>query len=457
MTNAAERLERLPFSRFHRRLLLMGGLGYTFDAMDAAVIAFVLPVLTPLWHLTSVETGVLASATFIGYFFGAFCAGTGGDLLGRRTIMMGALAVYSLASLVSAFAPSWTPFFFLRIVAGFGTGAESAIVAPFLSEFVGRRYRGTFVGSLAGFFSFGFLGAALLGYALIPAASWGWQLAIVVTALPIALLLWWRRALPESPRWLESRGRQVDADRVLAAIEAEVEACEGEPLPPPAAAVQAPAIQAGTFFANLRALLSGPIARITVMTWMLWLSITFSYYAFFSWIPSLLVQSGLTVTRSFAYSVAIYAAQIPGYYSASYFNERLGRRATIVIYLLLGCAAAMGLATATSNLQVTVAGVFLSLFMNGTYAGVYAYTPEVFPTSIRATGTGVASSVGRIGAICAPILVGYLFPLFGFAGVFGMTTAALALGALAILVFGVNTKGRSLEEITAEELAGAGE
>ncbi len=452
MSGIAGRLERLPFSRFHRRLLVMGGLGYTFDAMDGAVIAFVLPVLTALWHLSSVETGVLASATYIGFFFGAFVAGTAGDILGRRTIMMWALAIYSIASLASAFAPSWTPFFLLRILAGFGTGAESAIVAPFLAEFVGSRYRGSFVGSLAGFFSFGFLGAALLGYALIPAASWGWQLAIVITAMPIVLLLWWRRALPESPRWLESRGRHAEADTVLSAIEAEIMSSSGKPLPQPALDIKAPPTQGGTFLANLAALWSRPMARITLMTWMLWASITFSYYSFFSWIPSLLVQSGLTVTKSFAYSLAIYAAQIPGYYSAAYFNERIGRRATIITYLLLGCVSAAGLAAATSNEIVVVAGVFLSLFMNGTYAGVYAYTPEVFPTNIRATGAGVASSVGRIGAICAPILVGYIFPIFGFAGVFGVTTAALLVGALAVWFIGVETKGRSLEDIAAEEL-----
>src|SRR5690349_13126779 len=162
MSLIAARLERLPFSAFHRRLLLMGGLGYCFDAMDSAVIAFVLPVAMTQWSLTSVDAGVLSSATFIGYFFGAFAAGTAGDLIGRRRIMMWALVIYCVASFVSAFVSSATPFFWLRVLAGVGTGAESVIVAPFLSEFVPKTYRGRFIGALAGFFSFGFFGAAVL-------------------------------------------------------------------------------------------------------------------------------------------------------------------------------------------------------------------------------------------------------------------------------------------------------
>ena len=455
MSQIAARLERLPFSVFHRRLLLMGGLGYSFDAMDAAVLAFVLPVVMAQWSLTNTEAGVLASATYIGYFFGAFAAGIAGDLIGRRTIMMWALAIYCTASFASAFVSSANPFFCLRVVAGIGVGAESVIVAPFLSEFVAKSYRGRFVGALAGFFSFGFLGAAVIGFAVVPAAEWGWRLAIIITALPIVMLLWWRRALPESPRWLESRGRRRAAEAILAQIEGEVIRTRGQRLPEPEVLPLAPSVDVGaSVLNNLRDLLRPPLARITAMSWTLWLSITFSYYSFFTWIPTLLVQNGMTITKSFAYSIVIYAAQIPGYFSAAYFNDRIGRRATIVVYLSLGCLAAAGLAVASSNLQIGIAGVCLSLFMNGTYAGVYAYTAEIFPTRIRTTGCGVASAIGRLGAIGAPILVGAIFPKFGFAGVFGGTALVMLAGALAVWLFGVRTHGRSLEVIAAEEFAG---
>lgn len=457
MADLSTRIERLPFGRFHRQLLLMGGLGYTFDGLDLAVVSFVLPVLRPLWSLSSVEVGFLGSATYIGYFFGALFAGLLGDRLGRRTVMVWALVLYCAASLVSAFAQDWTFFLGCRIVAGVGTGAESAIVAPFLAEFVAARYRGRFTGALAGFFSFGFFAAALLGYFAVPAAPGAWRWVLALTAAPVLLLLWWRRALPESPRWLAGVGRTAEAEAVVDRMEAEARRA-GQALPAPAAAAPAPAAvlaPRASMAGQLAALWRPGLARITAMSWIMWLSITFSYYAFFTWIPSLLVESGMTVTKSFGYSIAIFAAQIPGYFSAAWLNEKIGRQATIASYMVLGGLSAVALAMSHADGAVTAAGICLSFFMNGTYAGVYAYTPEIFPTAIRATGMGTASSIGRIGAIASPLLVGWLYPHFGFAGVFGATTVVLLAGALAVMVMGVSTRNRSLEAIAAEELAPA--
>ena len=453
MSTISARIERMPFSSFHRRLLLMGGLGYTFDAMDAAVLAFLLPVLRTQWSLSSVQTGVLGSGTFIGYFLGAMLAGILGDLIGRRRVMMYALVIYCVASLASATAHDWPFFLATRIVAGLGTGAESAIVAPFLSEFVARRYRGAFTGSLAGFFSFGFVAAALLGYLVIPLAPNAWRVVMVITALPIVMLLWWRRALPESPRWLVARGRHAEAEVIVARAEAELVAAGVKLEPLPAAEAEVPiAVERASVLANVKALWSRKLARITTMTWLMWLSITFSYYAFFTWIPSLLVQNGMTITRSFSYSLVIYIAQMPGYFSGAWLNEKIGRQATIASYMVLGGVSALGLALTRSDAGIMMSGVLLSFFMNGTYAGVYAYTPEVFPTDVRATGTGLASSIGRLGAIAAPILVGYVYPLLGFPGVFGATTFVLLIGAAAVVLMGVPTRGRSLEDIAAQQL-----
>jgi MFS transporter, putative metabolite:H+ symporter len=454
MSTISARIERLPFSGFHRRLLLMGGLGYTFDAMDAAVLAFLLPVLRKDWGLTSVQTGVLGSGTFIGYFLGAMAAGLLGDLIGRRKVMMWALVIYCVASLASAFANDWGFFLGTRIVAGLGTGAESAIVAPFLSEFVAKRYRGAFTGSLAGFFSFGFVAAALLGYLVIPLAPNAWRVVMVITALPILMLLWWRRALPESPRWLDARGRHAEAEAIVAGVEAELAAAgvQLEPLPASAGTHVPLAAGRASVMANVKALWSAKLARITAMTWLMWLSITFSYYAFFTWIPGLLVQNGMTITRSFSYSLVMYIAQIPGYFSGAWLNEKLGRQFTIASYMILGGISALGLALTRTDAGIMASGVLLSFFMNGTYAGVYAYTPEVFPTDVRATGTGMASSIGRLGAIAAPILVGYVYPLLGFPGVFGATTLVLLVGALAVVLMGVQTRGRSLEDIAAAQV-----
>jgi putative MFS transporter len=188
------------------------------------------------------------------------------------------------------------------------------------------------------------------------------------------------------------------------------------------------------------------------MLWTLWISITFSFYGFFTWIPSLLVRQGLTITRSFGYSIIIYLAQIPGYYSAAFLSEKLDRKWTIILYMAGGGVSAFFMSTAESETAITICGFWLSFFMNGTYAGIYAYTPEVYPTAFRTTGMGVASSFGRIGGIAAPLIIGYAYGAIGFAGVFVMTTAVLLAGALAVALLGISTTGKTLEQITAEEV-----
>lgn len=455
MSPIVARLERLPFSRFHFKLLVMGGLGFMFEAVDAAIIAFILPVLRAKWHLTSFETGLLGSSTYIGFLVGALFAGLLGDKFGRKVVMMWALLGFCLLTLANAFVNDWHTFFVLRALAGIGMGAEGAIIAPYLVEFVSNKYRGSFSGSLAGFFSFGFVAAALIGYFVIPLSPEGWRYALVIVSAPVLVLLWWRQSLHESPRWLESRGRHAEASAVLDDMERQIQR-SGVVLPPVVASVESYVVRApASFFGNLKALWQPPLARTTFMTWCLWLSITFCSYAFFVWIPGLLVQHGMTITKSFGFSIGIYIAQIPGYYSAAYFCEKLGRKATIVIYMVLACIAAICLAFAHTDLAIVIAAVGLSFAMNGVNAGEYAYTPEVFPTHLRATGMGSASAFGRIGAICSPMLVGYIYPLWGFAGVFGMTTVILAVGGLAVLILGVNTTGRTLEEITEMEVGHA--
>jgi putative MFS transporter len=461
MSTIAARLERLPFSRFHFKLLLMGGFGFMFEAIDAAIIAFILPVVRTKWHLTSLQTGMLGSSTYVGFLLGALFAGLLGDRFGRRVVMMWALAFFCVLTFANAFVNDWQTFALLRAIAGIGMGAEGAIIAPFLVEFVSNRYRGAFTGALAGFFSFGFVAAALIGYFVIPLSPEGWRMALIIVAAPVIVLLWWRRSLFESPRWLESRGRRDEALAVVAQVEAEV-ARSGVVLPPvdaggatPERAIETPPV--GSFFGNLRLLWKPPLARTTLMTWCLWISVTFCSYAFFVWIPGLLVQHGMTITKSFSVSIAIYLAQIPGYYSAAYFCEKMGRKGTIVVYMGLACASAIWLAFAGTDLTIVLASIAMSFSMNGVNAGEYAYTPEVFPTPLRATGMGTASAFGRIGAICSPMLVGYVYPLWGFAGVFGMTTVILLIGALAVLVLGVSTSGKTLEQITEAEYGHAGE
>jgi putative MFS transporter len=457
------RLDRLPLSRPHYYLLLMGGLGYTFDGMDAAIIAFLLPSVREEWSLSTAQLGIIGSATPFGFLFGAAIAGILGDRIGRRKVMMYALVFYCFFTLIAASAPSYEVFVGARVLAGLGTGAESAIIAPFLSEFVPAARRGWFIGALAAFFSFGFVGAALLGRLIVPTFDQGWRWAQVITAVPVLMVLWWRRRLPESPRYLLMRGRHAEAEVVVADFERRVELATGTPLPPVPTSPATEVIDAAEaseeehagqrlgVLAALRFLWSRQMARRTAVVWTLWFVITFSYYGFFSWIPTLLIERGITVTRSFNFSIIIYLAQIPGYFSAAWCNDRFDRRRTIAAYLIGSAISAYLLSQVESSVAIVAAGALLSFFLNGVYAGLYAYTPEVFPTWVRATGTGLSSAFGRLGSISAPSIIGFFAAALGFAGVFTMTTVVLMVGVITILVFGLHTAGRNLEELTETE------
>lgn len=447
-------MDRMPISKPHYKLALIGGLGLLFDGMDGALVSYILPVITPLWQLQGAQTGLIGSSLLIGILVGSLAAGVVGDRLGRRKVMMYALALYAVATLAAAASQNWEMFFTFRVIAGIGIGAEAAIIPTFISEFIPASKRGLFVGSVAGFFSLGYVSAALLGTFIVAGSPDGWRIGQVITALPILLLLWWRRTLPESPRWLISRGRHSEAEETINALE------NGRLLPPLSTSI-APSFtspQTGKSSGagkriplfQFAELFKHGCGRRTAILWLLWISVTFSFYGFFVWIPSLLVNNGMTMTRSFTYTLIITLAQIPGYYSAAYLNERLSRKLTIASYLAGGAVSAFLLSTSDNNAQVLIYGCMLSFFMNGCYAGLYAYTPEVYPTKLRATGMGTASAVGRIGGIAAPIIIGAGYTQLGFGGVFTMIMSVLLVAALGVLTFGVNTTGRTLEDISEE-------
>jgi putative MFS transporter len=447
MSDSGQRLERLPFGRFHLRLLLVGGAGFTFEAVDVAIVAFIYPVLRSQWHLSTVEIGFLASSTYVGYAVGALLAGMLGDRFGRRIVMMTALAAFCVAAVANAFAQNWAQFLVLRIIGGIGMGAEAAIIAPYLSEFISAEKRGRFIGSLATFFSFGFVLAALIGYLVIPVSANGWRYALILTGLPVVMILWWRRTLVESPRWLESRGRHAEAEAIVFNIERGFIQTGHSLTQPRPGDFTTRVSQRASVIDNFRQLWAPKLRKVTIMSWLLWFAITFCNYSFFTWIPSLLVERGMTVSKSFSFSIIIYLAQIPGYVSASLLTDKIGRQATIVTYMAGAAMTAVALSLVQNDEQFVGFSILLSFFINGMIAGQYAYTPEIFPTAVRATGVGTASAIGRLGGITSPILVGYVYPVAGFTGVFGMTTAVLIVGALSVLLLGVSTRGRALEEI----------
>ncbi len=411
-----------PLSRLHLRLLLIAGLGYLFDGMDGSALAFFLPVLRAEWHLTAWQSGWIASSTSQGYLIGSLAAGFLADRFGRRRIMMTALAIYCVASCLSALQHGWKPYFVLRVICGIGTGAEAVVIIPYIAEFLPARKRGALCGAVIGFYAFGYTAAAALGLFVVSASPSGWRIASVITGLPVLLLLWWRRALPESPLWLAraGHGNRSGRNRV------------GQRKP---AGAQAPAIPAGFQGRTLISLLTEPPWRGRLLTAVsVWTCLFFSFYGFFAWLPSLLMTHGLALSKSFGLSFLIFSAQIPGYFIAAWLNGVIGRRQVMIGALSFAALSATGLIAAPTLPLLIASAMGLSAGLNGAVAGLYAYMPELFPTRIRASAMGLSSGISRIGAIAGSMGAGPLAAWGGTTPVFTTIGAALLL-ALLILVF----------------------
>lgn len=455
MSTLVARLERIPLSRPHYKLLFQGGLGFAFDTADGLLVGFLMPVLAVTWHLSFTQIGLLGSATYIGYLFGALAAGRIADRFGRRTVMMGALAVYCLATLGAAMAPNWLAFFALRVVAGVGNGAEAIVIAPFIAEFAPAERRGRYLGMLTVGFGAGYLMAAAVGRLVVPLDD-GWRWAQVVTVLPIVMLLVWRRTLPESPRFLLSKGRVDEADAIVTRLENAYVAATGRQLPPVTAVEAEPTEEPGTgnLLRSLATLWRRPLRRRTTLAWVLWFTFTFVNYGFVTWLPGLLVDRGLTITKSFTFTLIVYAAHMPGYIAASALLDRIDRRNTLIVFFAGSAVSALALALSSTNAGIVVAATFLNAFLSGISASLYCYTPELYPTVSRGLGMGAASAFGRIGAITAPVLIGAAYGQLQFAGVFAMNVVVLAVATTLVLVLGIKTSGRTLESLSDQNAAG---
>ena len=431
------RLDRVPLNSFHWRLLITSGLGWMFDAMDVLLIGFLVTPIAKEFTLAPAQIGLVASAGFVGMFLGAAISGRLADRYGRRLIFQATLVLFSIGAVLSALAPTFELLLAARVVAGLGLGGELPVVATLVSEFSPRAQRGRMIVLLESFWAYGTLAAGLVALFVLP--QFGWRGAFVVAALPALYVAYLRSALPESPRYLAERGRGAEAD----AIVRRVERAGGGALLTLGAAV-APARSGRT---SIGELWKPAYARRTAMLWILWFGITFTYYGIFLYVPSLLAARGLSEVRSNEFFFLSTIAQIPGYFSAAWLVERWGRKPTLVAYLLGTAASAFLFGNSGTGTDAFVYAALLSFFNLGAWGVVYTISPELYPTAVRATGAGVAASVGRIGGIIGPFLTPVLVPTLGQSGVFAMFMILLVVTALNVWLLAEETKGRSLEEI----------
>ncbi|MEJ7842990.1 MAG: MFS transporter [Rubrobacter sp.] len=443
MTGLEGRLDAGEVGRGHWRVTLLAGFGWMFDAMDVGLVSFVVVALAQDWGLSQGQVGVAISAGLFGMFVGAAASGTLADRYGRRAVLMGTLLVYALATGLTAFVWGYGALLVLRFVTGLGLGGELPVASTLVSEVAPAKSRGRMVVLLESFWAYGWILAALIGFLVIP--EYGWRVAFLIGALPALYVLVLRRGLPESPRYLIQKGRHREARE--AAVQLGID-------PGPGCGGSLEGVEAAGG-GGLRALWSGAYARRTFMLWVLWFGMVFSYYGIFTWLPQILASSGRGIATSFGFVLLITLAQVPGYFSAAYLVERWGRKGTLVVYLL-GCAVAAlvfgvrGLADGVSGTELVLWGSLVSFFNLGAWGVVYGYTPELYPTESRGSGTGWATGVGRIGGIAGPYLVGVMIeaPGLGVVAVFSMFAAVLVVIAADVWLLGEETRGRSLGEIS---------
>ncbi|MEX3899132.1 MFS transporter [Paraburkholderia sp. BR10954] len=448
--SAAARLERLPFSRYHRTLFIIVAIAFFFDSVDLATMTFVLGSIKNEFHLSTATTGLVASASFFGMVLGAAVAGLLADRFGRRPVFQWSMVLWGLASYLCSTAQSVDVLILYRVLLGVGMGMEFPIAQTLLSEFVPAASRGRLIALMDGFWPLGFITSGVVSYFVLP--NFGWRSEFALLAIPAVFVLIVRRVVPESPRWLEHRARHEEADRILAGIEAKVmRSANVSQLPAPVMLAE-PAAAKGT--GALREIWSLAYRRRTIMVWTLWFFALLGFYGLTSWLGALMQQAGFAVTKSVLYTVLISLGGVPGFICAAWLVERWGRKPTCIASLAGSAVMAYVYGQTALHVQtpglLICAGLAMQFFMFSMWAVLYTYTPELYGTGARATGSGFASAVGRVGSLIGPYVVGVVLPVFGQGGVFSLGAMCFVVAAAAVWILGIETRGMALETLMSE-------
>lgn len=432
------RVQRLPVGRFHYTLLWVIGLGWMFDAMDTGLISFILAKMAEDWSMSPAEKGWVVSIGFVGMAIGAVCSGALADKIGRRSVFAVTLVIYSIATALCAIAPNLSWLLLFRFVVGIGLGGQLPVAVTLVSEYIPAQVRGRFIVLLESFWGLGWLVAALVSYFVIPTLNW--HVAFLIGGIPALYVFVILKKVPESIPYLINRGKIQQAHQIVQRLEAQcgVEVIEK---------IEVVAVSSQQQV-SFRQLWSGGFARRSLMLWLIWFGIVYSYYGIFTWLPSLLVKQGYSIVQSFEYVLGMILAQLPGYVVAAWLVEKLGRKATLAGFIACCAVAAYCFGQANSVSTIMFWGCLMSFFNLGAWGVLYTYTPEQYPANIRAFGSGWAGAIGRVGGIVAPLVVTQMMVTEnGFSHVFIMFTSVLLAVALVIVVLGEETKGKTLESI----------
>ena len=444
MATISQRIESIPMTRTTWVILMLVGVGWMFDAMDQGMVSGVIAAIGTDWDLSKYQLSWLTSSGIFGMMIGAALSGAISDRLGRRTVILYTLLIYSIGSFLCGLATEYWMLIVFRFITGFGLGGELPAAATLVSELSPLKSRGRNVVILESFWAWGWLAASLVAFLLIP--SHGWRIAFFVGAVPALFAAALRFKVPESPRFLEVNGRREEAEKVVSGFE---RAAGIEPCPDDSSSEVS---ESRPWYEEFRLLWGKENLRSTAVVWVIWFGVNFGYYGFVLWTPTFLTEQGFDIVKSFGYTVIMCLAQLPGYFSAAYLIERWGRKPTLILYFTGTAIASWFFGHADSEMMILAFGCLLYFFALGAWGAVYSYTPEVYPTDVRGSGNGWASAFGRVGAFIAPFIVPVLYKSYGsdqgFVLVFVVLALAFAAVAVVVALFGRETKGESLKDIS---------
>jgi MFS transporter, putative metabolite:H+ symporter len=441
------RLESVPFSRWHLRPRVVVGTATFFDAFDALSLAFVLPVLVPLWQLSPRQVGVLIAIGYLGQLLGALIFGSLAESIGRIRSAAAAVAIMSVMSLGCAMSASFAALMACRFVQGIGVGGEMPVAAVYINELSKARGRGRFFLLYEMIFPIGLMATGQIGAVLVP--MFGWQVMFLIGGIPGLIVTWLLLRLPESPRWLITRGRLAEAEAIVSDMEAHSDR-HGLPAVPPVqpggVAVSSPAPRG-----SWSDLLRRPYLSRTATVWTLWSCAYFITNGLNNWMPTLYNQVyHLNLQQSLRAGTLTNVVQVIVLLGCAFLIDRTGRRRWTVVSFVIGglLLAVLGLASAPS-VGVVITVVTLSYGVIGSANAVlYLYTPEIYPTRMRAIGTGVATCWLRLASAVGPLLVGSIVAAEGIRSVFLMFAGVAIVGTLAATRM-LETGNRRLEDIAA--------
>jgi len=442
------RMEQLSTSRWFVRARVVMGSATFFDAFNALSIAFVLPILVPLWHITPPEIGILIGASYVGQIVGALAFSWAAERYGRVRCAAAATAIFAAMSLACAGAGSFNVLLICRFIQGIGVGGEMPVAAVYISELSKAHGRGRFFLLYEMIFPVGLMATGQVGALLVPLM--GWQIMFLIGGLPGLLIAFLLLRLPESPRWLINKGRLAEADAVIARLEAASRKADAAmPSPPVASTLPAQVPVPPRARGKWSELLSPAFRGRTLIVWVLWSTAFLIANSLNNWMPTLYTTVyHLDLPTALRAASMTNVAQVALVLLCAMVIDRTGRK-----YWMMGafgCGAVLLSVLAfggTQNVSWVIVFSTLSYGLIGSIAAVvYLYTPEIYPTRMRAIGTGVATSWLRVASAIGPTLIGFMLAKGGVDSVFLMFAGVAVLGLVASTQM-IETRNRRLEDI----------